>query len=325
MRSKLLILLMLLFGLTNLAKANDFGFTHFEIPAEPISINYHVLSSDGKFTNKKPLILFLQGSGPKPIFWKSGDKTTTPIAFSREQLKSFYFVVIRKPGMPFYAGSDFKVPKIYHELLDLNYRVEAASLVLKELLKKEWVDKRRIVLVGFSEGAYLAPRVAVQNREITHLACFLGGGLSQAYDPVFNLLIDKKHTGDHPEELFTDFEDYLKILRDISKDPGSTTKFWRGHTYKMWSGFFDYSPKDDLVKLDIPIFYAVGSKDRASPFEGKIIVPVEFARLGKKNLTLEICRNCDHGFNEVLSDAKSGFTPRFEEYTNKFFQWLNRQ
>ncbi|MCG8335251.1 MAG: hypothetical protein MJE63_12075 [Proteobacteria bacterium] len=325
MRSKLSILLAVLLGFASFAKANNFGFTHFQIAAEPIPINYHVLAYDGKFINRKPVILFLQGSGPKPIFWKKGAQTTTPIAFSREQLRNFYFVIIRKPGMPFYADSDFKVPKIYHKLLNFNYRVKTASLVFRELLNKKWVDKKKIILVGISEGAYLAPRVAVQNNGITHLACFLGGGLSQAYDPVFNILNDKKHAGEHSEALLNDVEDYLQILRDINKDAESTTKFWRGHTYKMWSGFFDYSPKNDLIKLDIPIFYAVGSKDRASPFEGNIMVPVEFARLGKKNLTFEICRNCDHGFNEVLSDAESRFTPRFEEYTNKFFQWLNKQ
>lgn len=325
MKSNQLVLLVILFGLANLAKADDFGFTHFQIAAEPIVINYHVLLSDGKTESKKPVIVFLQGSGPYPIFWKSGDNTATTVVFSKEQLKGYYFVVISKPGIPFYGDSNDEVPRVYHELMDFSYRAETASLVIKELLKKPWVDKKRIILVGFSEGAYLAPKVAAQNDEVTHLACFLGGSLSQAYDPAFNLLNDEKHAGDHSEELLNDLDDYLQILRDINQDADSTTKFWRGHTYKMWTGFFDYSPKNDLVKLGIPIFYAIGSKDRASPFEGNIIVPVEFARLGKKNLTLEICRNCDHGFNEISSNGKPEINPRFDEYTSKFFQWLKKQ
>ena len=57
MKANLALLLLPLIGLCGLAKANDFGFKHFEIATKPIPIKYHVLSSDGEFTSKKPVIL----------------------------------------------------------------------------------------------------------------------------------------------------------------------------------------------------------------------------------------------------------------------------
>jgi hypothetical protein len=73
------------------------------------------------------------------------------------------------------------------------------------------------------------------------------------------------------------------------------------------------------VKIDIPIYVQLGTEDESSPIESNYLIPLEFARLGKTNLTYNVCVGCDHGFKNVNTE-KDNWSDIFRE----FIEWSNK-
>jgi dienelactone hydrolase len=83
------------------------------------------------------------------------------------------------------------------------------------LLKNYKVDKQKIVVMGYSEGAQVAPRLAVQSEYYT-LYGFCGGGLNQLYDEVIQLRMQSESgqlshqiATQKIDSLFVDFKKYM--------------------------------------------------------------------------------------------------------------------
>jgi len=56
---------------------------------------------------------------------------------------------------------------------------------------------------------------------------------------------------------------------------------WDGNSYLSYVSFSE-PPVDNLLKLDIPIYLAVGTKDGNVAVENSYIIPIEFIRHRKK-------------------------------------------
>jgi pimeloyl-ACP methyl ester carboxylesterase len=101
-------------------------------------------------------------------------------------------------------------------------------------------------------------------------------------------------------------------------DPDST-KFTSGYTYKRWASFAE-PPIQNLAKISIPIYQVHGTKDESTPIESAYIVPLEFARLKKDNLTLKFYANADHSLIERKSDGTEVF--HWNDMMVNFFKWV---
>ncbi len=77
----------------------------------------------------------------------------------------------------------------------------------------------------------------------------------------------------------------------------------------------------NLLKLDIPLYVAIGTIDENVTVENAYIIPVEIIRHGKKNLTFRHFPKYDHGFIEKMDDSKE--IERFDKVTKVFIDWLN--
>jgi dipeptidyl aminopeptidase/acylaminoacyl peptidase len=75
-----------------------------------------------------------------------------------------------------------------------------------------------------------------------------------------------------------------------------------------------------LLRIDKPLFIAGAGKDNSVPFESSLLIPIEFIRNNKSNLTFKIYPNYDHSFSIPPKNENEkrfrGFMGVFEEFLN---------
>ncbi|RAJ27216.1 alpha/beta hydrolase family protein [Pedobacter cryoconitis] len=289
-----------MFNIRKNKNAEDCNLKEFEAISNGIKIQFYIHNLN--LGIKKGLLLYIQGSGPIPLWAVS--KNSSALTFNLHTYpavqEQYYFVIISKPGLSFHEIENIS---LYHELLSLQFRVFQAESVLNWLTEQEFIDRKRVLIVGHSEGADVAAKLTSTNKGITHLAYLASGGISQYFDYI--LSIRKQQIQGHicEEKANTDLDSILKNIQEITKNPTSTQDFWLGHTYLRWSSF-STPPIGSLLQIDVPIFVGIGSKDQIVHLESADYIITEFSRIGKKNLTYKIYKNSDHGFSDI-SNTKS--------------------
>jgi predicted esterase len=149
-------------------------------------------------------------------------------------------------------------------------------------LAKFSAKPKAVVLLGASEGAFVATKIANADRRITHLALIGGGGTTMRE----NLKVLSRSTWylRNPEKRFA----------EIAADPNNTDAQVWGHSYKYWTSLLDIDIGNELIQLNIPIVAAMGEKDEAVPVDAARRLQTAFERAGKKNLVLLIYPNANH-------------------------------
>lgn len=308
-------------------------FKHYTITDSKLkSFQIHLMTSDT--TALKPLLVYLDGSGNFPIYYKTkSGKLSTSIAIDlKKYSKDYHIVLISKPDVPFKdslqtsaSGRRFyPTSEKYTELYSLDWRAEAASKAINFLVKKISVNKKKIVVMGYSEGSQVAPRVAVINKKVTDVVCIVGNALSQLFDFLINTRLDvikNKISADEGQKIIDSlYNDYEKIYAD----PLSTKKKWYGETYLKWSSFTKTTPLENMLKLTIPILYIAGGKDNNQTIIGMDYAKLEFMRQGKKNLTYKVYPNSNHYFQEEeIKEGKTVTIDRTDEVHQFAIDWLN--
>lgn len=281
---------------------------------------------------KKPLLLYIDGSGNYPLFYrKSNGNYNTSIAFDfTRYAKDYTIVFISKPGTPFSDSLSYQSGKpyyplndIYNNLYSLQWRAGAASKAIDYLVKHVAVDKKYIIVMGYSEGSQVAPAVAVLNKKVTHVVCFVGNALNQLYDFIINARLDadrNKITAGQGQQII---DSLYNQYQQIYTNPKAVNKKWFGATYLKWSSFSESTPLENMLKLNIPILYVGGGKDNNQTIIDMDYARLEFLRKGKTNLTYKVYPNSNHGFQEtVLKDGKEVKTDRSDEVHNFAFDWI---
>jgi pimeloyl-ACP methyl ester carboxylesterase len=141
---------------------------------------------------------------------------------------------------------------------------------------------KNVVLVGVSEGAWPATKVAGLLPAITHLAIIGSGGESMRK----SLALLKQRGA-----ISLDVE---SGWREISTDPRSIEKDWYGNPYRWWSDVMDIDPLPDFLKLNIPIIVGIGEKDESVPVESALFLESKFKEASKDNLTIKVYPESDH-------------------------------
>ncbi len=318
----------------------DWGLKRFTINEKSIGpIGFYVDTIN--ITRKAPLLIFVNGSGGYPLCIyieseKGGQLMTT---FQSDMIdlvgNDYHFVLIDKPGFNFcdtvqIEGNDpsqvmstYQAPVYYHETLSLSWRVNSVKAVITYLIKNGYYDGKKIVAWGFSEGGQVVPRLATEDKRVTHVVSVVGAGLNQFYDFVTSVRVKVAKGELTHQQGQTQIDELLTTFKAIYADPNSTTKFFSGHTYKRWASFCGDVPLEHLRKLTIPIYKVVGSADVSSPIYGLDYIPLEFLRLGKKNLTYEVCIGCDH-FQTIVESADDEDRGKNvgHEINQRILEWL---
>lgn len=221
-------------------------------------------------------VLFFYGATGCPS-WKSvmPDYVSGLTADARIFVLNKRHVADRSSGF-FDCGSDFHLANNPERWI-ADYS-EFIAIQLENISPKP----RNVVLVGVSEGAIPAVKIAAQSSVVTHLAIIGSGGYSMRQS--LSTLRQKGATSFDVEAGW----------REIASDPRSMEKNWYGNRYRWWSDVMDIAPIDDYLKLNIPILIGIGEQDQSVPVESARFLEETFKRAGKSNLVVRVYPGADH-------------------------------
>ncbi len=314
-------------------------FEHYSVEKKNDTINFHTYSN-GDGSSRKGILLYIQGSGNDPFYkiFKHIDtiktsKTEEPtikkylevhrtIPFNLTEFPEEYLlVVISKKDIPFEIyGDDFIVPQSFYENDNLGYRVWQANEVVNYLTDNLLKTDNKLILFGHSEGTEVVAKLGTINNKVTNIGYFSGGGNAQYYDFILDIRKSVQRGEITEKESIIEIEKVFSEVKDIYKHPNSLSKKWLGHSYKKWSSSVEPSI-DNLLKINIPLYVAHGAKDRAVPIETAYLIPIEFIRHKKENLTFKVYPTLDHSFSIEPQSENDEYIEKWDEVLTDFLNW----
>jgi len=250
---------------------------------------------------KRPVVLFVPGSGCQSVFQKMGEHVAGgyhTVLFQEAKGRA-RILVVEKPGVKYLDAPSPMVSlekAASEEFLKehtLPRWTEANAAGLRAAWALPGVDATRTLVVGHSEGGLVAARVAAELPRVTHVASLAGGGPTQLFDFVANAA--QPRPDDKPGDAGRRVQDILDAWAKIQKDPESITQFWLGHPYRRWSSFLPHSVMEELLRTKARIYAAGGTRDAVIPIAAHDMLVAELRARGRQ-VTAERLEGADHGF-----------------------------
>jgi dipeptidyl aminopeptidase/acylaminoacyl peptidase len=218
---------------------------------------------------KSPLVLYIQGSGCIPPFIGLGTPKRSSTIFSwvpLAQQARYAVMVVDKPYQPEeehrgQAGSAQECPKVFNDYFSYDRWLATLVHAVRHASTLPYVDTRRILVIGLSEGATMAAGLARVLPEVTDVALSGGSGPTQLFDFAVNIYRSDADDADKLRRL----QELDATVSDINANPSSTGKFAWGHTYLRWSSFFAQSSADNLAHSKARVYLASGMQDNSVP------------------------------------------------------------
>ncbi len=284
---------------------------------------------------KKPLLLFLGGSGLEPTFkFNNSDKQVYYTGFYRftKYQDKYHIAFMNKAGIPLYdtvqnSNEHYKVTQFAEENNTMDWRSESASKVIDYLVKVLPVDTNNIIVVGHSQGGLVAPKVAVSNKKVKKVVMMSCNSLDHIYDRILLARQQALNNQMSYEEAQYVVDSLLKVQKAIYQSPHSTTQTFWDEPYNKWYSYSKETPLENMIKLNIPILLIASGRD----VEGAYIAntdyaALEFIRKGKQNLTYKVYPNYDHIYSETTrkfgEDIGLGFKANY--VIDDIFNWLEK-
>ena len=297
---------------------NHYGFEEKSIKVNDENIVFYTYQNSK--VPKTKLVIYLQGSDPSPQFsYRIKNDKTQKLCWLNgefnELTEEYLYVVIEKIGFEGVINEDdIPKPKIYQEKNSLKNRVFRANAVIDYLTSNN--DFTKVIVYGHSEGAPVGAKLATVNNKITHLGFWAGNALPDYYDFILENRIEyyKGSISDSTSQSRIDknIDRFKKVVSDSLNTDSN------GYTNLRWWSYSE-PPINNLLKIDIPIFVQVASKDKSAPIESSYLIPLEFARLKKNNLTYKVCVGCNHGFSIINEDGNN--QNKWRKIFNDFIKW----
>ena len=250
------------------------------------TINFHVFSPE-KIRETTGIILYIHGSGPFPMYnVKKENKSSwinSTVPFDLNGIpKDYILVLVSKKCVPFLVlNEEYKVKKCFYENESLDYRVWQNNIVINHIIKTTVKMPKKVIAIGHSEGSDVVAKLGTKNSKLTHIGFWSGSGNSQYNDFAF-MIRNEANTGKITEKESIQKLDSLFVqLEEIENNPNSVEKQWQENSYRRWKQFSEPSV-ENLLKINIPIFVAMGTKDESVPVESSLIIKTEFIRKNKK-------------------------------------------
>lgn len=184
--------------------------------------------------------------------------------------------------------------------------VQDAEAAVSYLRTREDIRFDRISLVGHSEGAIIAPRVAAKDPTIR--AIVLLAGTAKTGDEVlreqFNFVLDSMEFPEEKrEKALARYENMLKIIREepVDKEAEEKLKPQLEPQLKWLRSFVNYDPLSVLDKIEAAALIVNGGKDKQVFPEHAKMLHKRLKKL-KKTTTLKIFSDLNH----LLIPAETG-------------------
>jgi len=255
------------------------------------TIDFITLSSN--YNEKRPTILFIQGSRSIPIIFLNGGSKKVNLPFDyKKYLNRINFVIINRKGTPIISEFEL-INKImnnpseeYIKNDNLIYRENQVMGVIKFLKNKDWIDKKRFYVVGHSEGYRVASKVSENNHFVKKLVCMSADPLNRITEEIINLQIKNL-------QIENDSINTQKIINNINdfKSIGNINDYKNDIELFNWSSYEKFMPINSMLKYDNPILIVYGSNDKKA-FNNYLLPFL----LNKKKMELKIYPDLDHNF-----------------------------
>jgi pimeloyl-ACP methyl ester carboxylesterase len=287
---------------------------------------------------KKPLLIFIHGSGNHPTFEYHKDLKSYNWAAFNETAKykdKFHVIYVNKPGIPLFDtvqkdpinfSTSYPLNKEYTDKYSLEWRAETASLIIDKSIKLLPVETAKVLVIGHSQGGQVAPKVAVLNKKVTHCVMLNCNTLNHLYDFILQQRLAAQKGEMSFEESQKNIDSLYSDYKKIFAEPNSRTKYFDEETYFRWASFSDETPLENMLKLKIPIYLIAGGKDiYNSVTMNTDYAEIEFLRYGKINLTYKVYPNANHYLqDEIIENGKTKYINRKTEIFANIVEWTDK-
>ena len=305
----------------------------FTIKSKNNSIDFIVY--DNNLDQKKPVLLWCQGSLPYPIYvkraydyWMIGGGISN---FNTDYIRKYYhLVVISMPETPvivnedeinksyWYNGKskDKTMPSIAFQKADyLENYVERGIAVLEFLRKQKWVDNSKLIVAGHSQGSKVASKIATNYKYVSKVGLFATNPFGRIDQNIrtYRKMAEKK------EISWEEAEKYIEEEYQIFRDALDENKVKEKPYLLAWKSF-SVPLIDDWLTLNKPIYLAYGTNDIAADLCD--LVPLYFMKEEKSNLKLKKYIDSDHNFFKINNNGRPDYeNPQWPEVMNSFIDW----
>jgi dienelactone hydrolase len=271
----------------------EFGYRHQVVMFGRDSVDVLLLSQPGEEAQKKPLLLWVQGSLPTPLvlYDQHGAYPVFPF-HPKAVLKTCHLAIISKPGIPLTADvtgrnpnkmfGQTQPPPYYCARNYLGYYVRRDQAVLRFLKKQPWVDKARVVVAGHSEGTAVVARLAAVPGLVSRAVYLSGNPLGR----LMSMLALDRQAADTAGVAHT-FRRWQAVVADptradcLGDDPRNTYGFGA-------------SELPVLLHTRVPMFIGFGTLDRG--VAGDDYLRLEAIRQHRTNFTFREYPGREHNF-----------------------------
>lgn len=280
-----------------------------------------------------PVVVLITGSGPqnrdeelmghKPFLVLSDYLTRNGIAVLRYDDRGIA-----------HSEGDFKSATTF----DFASDVEAAIAYLQT--RKE-INKKKIGLIGHSEGGIVAPMVASKSKDVKFIVLLAGPGIQgnqilllqqeligrasgiseielqksrEINSAVFEIVIKSTNTATLNKDITDYLTQKLSESPDSQKDEGATgtdaVKLQVDRITSPWMVYFiKYNPAPALEKVKCPVLALNGEKDLQVPAKQNLsAIKAALAKGGNKNVTAIEFPNLNHLFQECKTGLPAEYT-----------------
>lgn len=269
-----------------------------------------------------PAVILITGSGPQNRDEEMlGHK---PFLVLSDYLVKKGFAVLRMDDRGFGESTGkFKNATT----LDFVNDIQAGVAYLKT---RNEINKKKIGLIGHSEGGLIAPMVAGNSKDIDFIILLAGPGLrgdkllllqkeliekqmgvaeaevikgQEIYREVYKLI---NYSSANDEKLKQNIENVFKSKSKLKDEMAN--KYITEVTSPWMYNFLKLDPAVYLEKVKCPVLVLNGSKDLQVPAEANLeIIKKTLAKSGNKTVTAKILPNLNHLFQECQTGSPSEY------------------
>jgi predicted esterase len=180
---------------------------------------------------------------------------------------------VNKPGI----GADGSVNKReFEKSFRRSQRVKDYAEILRECIPSQ----HKIFLLGFSEGAYLGPEVALRDKRTRALALICGGTRSWLDEEIY-------------KPCALNLRPIFQRVGQVYARPHSTTLKWHGNSHATWISYDNDDTLRALEKLALPVLAMHASEDIMIDNDSATADLLRLKREGK-DITLRMFEGVDH-------------------------------